>query len=125
MFLGGFFFLWKIFHKDIKNVEITGVLYDEDKNEIKNQTLSLINFMYDGDENIGSYNSKESYSVLTNENGRFFLKLKTSAFISIETLDENRDTITLKSIEIHRKKIKVDLFINEFKRIGKRHKDIN
>ncbi|MEM6737699.1 MAG: hypothetical protein AAF620_16675 [Bacteroidota bacterium] len=118
-----FITMWKITMRDVKNVEITGTLYGTDKKPMKGQILNIVNSLYDGGENIGEYTREENYSTITDEHGKFFLKLKESAFISIESLDTNNDTITLKSIEIHKKKINVDLSIDSYKRIGKRYKN--
>ncbi len=115
-----FILLWKISHQDINNVEVSGIIYNKEVKPIPNKKLFIENFAYDGWEDIEEYKTREIITVITNKEGKFNVKLSKSAFICINTIDNNGDTITLKSIEVGRKKIELDLNINEYKRIGNR-----
>ncbi len=113
-----FILLWKISHQDIDNVEVSGVLYNEKIKPIPNKILFIENSTYDDWEDIEEYKTREIITVITNKEGKFNVKLSKSAFISINTIDKNGDTITLKSEDIGRQKLNFELKINEYKKIG-------
>lgn len=113
-----FLLVWKISHQDVNNAEVYGVLYNEKMKPLPDKTLFIENFAYDGWENIGEYKTREIITIITNKKGKFNVKLRKSAFICINAIDENGDTLTLKSKEVVRKKLNLKLKINEYKTIG-------
>ena len=78
--------IWKATHKDIKDVTIEGYVYDTHKNALDNYTLYITNYYY-GESADESYQSYDLYTIITDTNGYYSIKLTKSSYVQIDYIN--------------------------------------
>jgi hypothetical protein len=79
---------WLYSASDTKNVRLSGYVFDKETNKpIQNAIIKIENYRYESDNgtsNYSEYLGEDNYSLKSDENGFYEIKITKSAFIVIE-----------------------------------------
>lgn len=99
-------------NRDVENVKMEGAVYDKKTKEpVSGAELKIINWYYEGGD-YDSYNKQESYSIVTDEKGRFSISFKKSAFLEIDVLKSNYKTYS-GGKEVYKKKLHENFYLEK------------
>jgi hypothetical protein len=103
--------MWKASHKDFKNVIIEGYVYDKKNKLLKNHTIYITNYFY-GKSADESYQPYDLYTIMTDSNGYYSIKLNKSSYIQIDyTNVKEGPSSSFIEIYICKQKNKVDIHL--------------